>query len=51
MDMGAKVLRCILTERAYEYELLDKNCVKTQFGETTLVSSQDGNFVLKTLVP
>lgn len=49
MDMGAKVLRCILTERAYE--LLDKNCVKTQFGETTLVSSQDGNFVLKTLVP
>jgi hypothetical protein len=48
MDMGAKVLSRILTERAYK--LLDKNCVKTQFGATPLVGCQDGNFVLKTLL-
>jgi hypothetical protein len=48
MDVGSKIVSCILTERAYS--LLKTNCVKTQFGATPLVGCQDGNFTLKTLL-
>jgi hypothetical protein len=48
MDVGSKILSCILTERAYK--LLERHGVKTQFGATPLVGCQDANFTLKTLL-
>jgi hypothetical protein len=48
MDVGSKILSCILTKRAYT--LLNLHCVETQFGATPLVGCQEGNFTLKTLL-
>ena len=48
MDVGSKILSCILTERAYK--LLEKHGVKWQFGATPLVGCPEGSFSLKTLL-
>jgi hypothetical protein len=48
MDVGSKILSCILTQRAYT--LLKLHCVETQFGATPLVGCPDGNFSRKTLL-
>ena len=48
MDVGSKILSCILTERMYI--LLEKHGVKTQFGATPLVGCPEGNFTLKSLL-
>eukprot|EP00956_Cyclotella_meneghiniana_P019936 scaffold34652_cov36-Cyclotella_meneghiniana.AAC.1 len=48
MDVGSKILSCILTERAYK--LLEKHGVKSQFGATPLVGCPEGSFSLKTLL-
>eukprot|EP00956_Cyclotella_meneghiniana_P040928 scaffold209475_cov73-Cyclotella_meneghiniana.AAC.1 len=48
MDVGSKILSCILTERTYR--LLEKYGTKTQYGATPLVGCQEGSFTLKTLL-
>lgn len=49
VDVGSKILSCILTERTYK--LLEKHDgIKTQFGATPNVGGQDANFTLKTLL-
>ena len=48
MDVGSKILSCILTERAYK--ILEKHGVKSQFGATPLVGCPEGSFSLRTLL-
>ena len=48
MDVGSKILSCILTERMYI--LLERHGVKTQFSATPLVGCPEGNFTLKSLL-
>ena len=50
MDMCSKVFLSMTVMTAQAFSLLDKHCMRFQFGETPEIGCQDGLFTLKTLL-